>query len=47
MSDRVVPAMTSAKEEETIGMVYGLKRVLRYGRPYWKIILFTILCMAV
>ncbi len=31
----------------TIDMIYGLKRVLRYGLPYWKIIVVTILCMAV
>ena len=40
-------AMTEPKQEDSIGMIYGLKRVLRYGKPYWKIILLTILCMTV
>ena len=39
--------MTESKQTETIGMIYGLKRVFRYGLPYWKIILLTILCMTI
>ncbi len=39
--------MNQPEQTEPIGMIYGLKRVLRYGLPYWKIILVTILCMAV
>lgn len=39
--------MTEPQRDDTIGMVYGLKRVLRYGKPYWKIILLTILAMTV
>jgi subfamily B ATP-binding cassette protein MsbA len=38
--------MTEPKREDPIGMIYGVKRVLRYGKPYWKIILVTIFCMA-
>ena len=39
--------MSEPESENTIGMVYGLKRILRYGLPYWRIILFTILCMII
>ncbi len=39
--------MKESRQDETIGMMYGLKRVLRYGIPYWKIILLTFLCMMV
>jgi len=39
--------MAESKEEVTIGMVYGLKRVFRYGLPYWKIILLTFFCMII
>jgi len=38
--------MTEPKREDSIGMIYGLKRVLRYGKPYWKIIALTIFCMS-
>jgi subfamily B ATP-binding cassette protein MsbA len=39
--------MTGPGKGDPIGMVYGLKRVLRYGKPYWRIILLTVLCMGV
>jgi subfamily B ATP-binding cassette protein MsbA len=39
--------MSEPESEYTIGMVYGLKRSLRYGLPYWRIILLTILCMII
>jgi len=39
--------MNEPQQENTIGMIYGLKRILRYGLPYWKIILLTFLCMSV
>jgi len=39
--------MAESQQDVTIGMVYGLKRVFRYGLPYWKIILLTILCMTI
>ena len=42
-----VESMSEPEGENTIGMVYGLKRILRYGLPYWRIILFTILCMII
>jgi subfamily B ATP-binding cassette protein MsbA len=39
--------MKEPQPTDSIGMLYGLKRVFRYGKPYWKIILLTILCMTV
>jgi subfamily B ATP-binding cassette protein MsbA len=39
--------MSEPESEYTIGIVYGLKRSLRYGLPYWRIILLTILCMII
>ena len=39
--------MSEPESEYTIGIVYGLKRSLRYGWPYWRIILLTILCMII
>jgi subfamily B ATP-binding cassette protein MsbA len=39
--------MTEPRKDDPISMGYGLKRVLRYGKPYWRIILLTVLCMAV
>ena len=39
--------MKDGRQDDSISMLYGLKRVLRYGIPYWKIILLTFLCMVV
>lgn len=38
--------MNEPEQDKTIGMAYGVKRVLHYGKPYWKIILITIFCMS-
>jgi subfamily B ATP-binding cassette protein MsbA len=41
----MVRPVTESKRQEPIGVFYGLKRVLRYGKAYWKIILLTVFCM--
>ena len=37
--------MAEAKRAGSIGIFHGQKKVLRYGKPYWKIILLTVFCM--
>ncbi len=36
----------SKGREGEISIAYGLRRVFRYAKPYWKVILLTIACMS-